>query len=67
MRAFLVAVSICFALVAGGPHADAARRAHKAPPQRQMQDFASAEDILRWINGYRDEPQAARRPPPCRR
>lgn len=62
MRAFLVAVAFCVALLASVPSPDAAPRARKAPPQPQLQDFTSAEDILRWINGYRDEPQPARLP-----
>ena len=61
MRVFLVLAAFIAALAAGGLGSDAAPRARKAP-QLQMQDFTSAEDILRWINGYRDEPQPARLP-----
>lgn len=66
MRSMPVVASLCAVLVMAPlsetcGHAASAHRPGPAPPATPH-DFASQEEVLRWINGYRDEPEPDRLP-----
>lgn len=50
-----IAILLALVLACGGP-------ATAAPPKKKADEFTSADQILRWINGYRSQPNPEKVP-----